>query len=301
MTRRRQSWALALQDKHGNKSKMEPPREVLTYYERFAEEFRLGSGPSRLEFERTKELLRRMLPKPRVRILDVGGRLACIRLGLHNMATSYTSLMRLRVGQQGAEAQCEARQANRFTLGCGARSLPQPDGFAEVVLLMGPLYHLTAAVDRDAALRDARRVLMPSGLLVVAAISRYASALDGLARGLATDPAFVRMRDRDLRDGQLGTTLTASTISPQRISIGPKICVKSCKSPGSTMRRSWVWRVLVGWSRTSRVGGRTCASRRHHGGRSCAGIRASSPGRESSPPRDRKTISCGLTSRSRRF
>ncbi|HET9267581.1 MAG TPA: hypothetical protein VFO31_05435, partial [Vicinamibacterales bacterium] len=33
-------------------------------------------------------------------------------------------------------------------------------------------------------------------------ISRFASALDGLARVLAVDPAFVRMRDRDLVDGQ---------------------------------------------------------------------------------------------------
>jgi hypothetical protein len=67
---------------------------------------------------------------------------------------------------------------------------------------MGPLYHLPLAADRHAALSDAFRVLAPSGLLVVAAISRYASALDGLARQLAVDPAFVRMRDRDLRDGQ---------------------------------------------------------------------------------------------------
>jgi hypothetical protein len=67
---------------------------------------------------------------------------------------------------------------------------------------MGPLYHLPSAADRQRALVEARRVLEPSGLVVVAAISRYASALDGLARQLAGDPAFVRMRDQDLRDGQ---------------------------------------------------------------------------------------------------
>ena len=83
-----------------------------------------------------------------------------------------------------------------------ARSLPQPDGFADAVLLMGPLYHLTTAADREVALREAHRVLRASGFLVVAAISRYASTLDGLARGLDVDPAFVRMRDRDLQDGQ---------------------------------------------------------------------------------------------------
>lgn len=35
-----------------------------------------------------------------------------------------------------------------------------------------------------------------------AAISRYASALDGLARKLSIDPRFVQIRDRDLVDGQ---------------------------------------------------------------------------------------------------
>jgi SAM-dependent methyltransferase len=67
---------------------------------------------------------------------------------------------------------------------------------------MGPLYHLISADDRTVALREAFRVLAAGGVLVAAAISRYASALDGLARKRAHDPAFVRMRDRDLVDGQ---------------------------------------------------------------------------------------------------
>jgi hypothetical protein len=46
------------------------------------------------------------------------------------------------------------------------------------------------------------RVIETGGCVVVAAISRYASALDGLARKLSADPAFVRIRDRDLQDGQ---------------------------------------------------------------------------------------------------
>src|SRR3989442_12285112 len=52
---------------------MKPPPEVLAYYERFAEETRLQSGASRLELERTKEILSRVLPKPPARVVDVGG------------------------------------------------------------------------------------------------------------------------------------------------------------------------------------------------------------------------------------
>ncbi len=67
---------------------------------------------------------------------------------------------------------------------------------------MGPLYHLTEAGDRLAALQEARRVVKHGGWVAVAGISRYASALHGLASGVSRDPAFARIRDRDLRNGQ---------------------------------------------------------------------------------------------------
>jgi len=73
---------------------------------------------------------------------------------------------------------------------------------AEVVLLLGPLYHLTDANDRARALREAARVLKPGGRLFAAAISRCGSALDGLARDLFSDPAFAAIVELDLRDGQ---------------------------------------------------------------------------------------------------
>src|SRR4030095_13876977 len=73
---------------------------------------------------------------------------------------------------------------------------------AAAVLIMGPLYHLTSELDRLTALREALRVLAPGGIVAVAAISRYASAMDGLARKLTLDPRFVQIRNRDLIDGQ---------------------------------------------------------------------------------------------------
>lgn len=44
----------------------------------------------------------------------------------------------------------------------------------DVVLLMGPLYHLTKEADRKQALYEALRVLKPGGLLISAFISKYA-------------------------------------------------------------------------------------------------------------------------------
>ena len=71
-----------------------------------------------------------------------------------------------------------------------------------MVLLLGPLYHLTSAQDRARALSEATRVLNPGGRLFAAAISRWASVLDGLARDLFSDPEFVEIAGQDIRDGQ---------------------------------------------------------------------------------------------------
>ena len=95
-----------------------------------------------------------------------------------------------------AEARRRSDSAARPLTSCevgDARALAAPDRSADLVLLLGPLYHLTEAEDRKQALREAARVLRPGGCLLAAGISRWASALDGLARDLLGDPAF---RDR---------------------------------------------------------------------------------------------------------
>ena len=83
-----------------------------------------------------------------------------------------------------------------------ARRLDLADASVDVVLLLGPLYHLTAAADRARALAEAARVLRPGGLVFAAAISRYASALDGFVHDALDDPQFAAIVEQDLRDGQ---------------------------------------------------------------------------------------------------
>ncbi len=46
------------------------PEDVQDDYSRFPEESRLASGASRLEFERTKDVLARVLPRPPCRVVD---------------------------------------------------------------------------------------------------------------------------------------------------------------------------------------------------------------------------------------
>ena len=71
----------------------------------------------------------------------------------------------------------------------------------DVVLLLGPLYHLIERRDRIEALREARRVLVPGGLVMAAHISRFASACDGIQDGALKDPAFADIVSADLTSG----------------------------------------------------------------------------------------------------
>ncbi len=68
--------------------------------------------------------------------------------------------------------------------------------------MLGPLHHLVERKDREKALFEAVRVLKPRGVLLAAAVSRFTSALDRSFRGFIRDGRFMKIVDRDLKDGQ---------------------------------------------------------------------------------------------------
>jgi SAM-dependent methyltransferase len=138
-------------------------------------------------------------------VLDVGGAGGAYSLWLAD--AGYTVHLVDPVPRLVAEAESRsaARPRPRRLASCrvgDARALDVPDESADIVLLLGPLYHLTEAADRARALSEARRVLKPGGRLFAAAISRWASPLDGLSRDLFQDPRFAAIVERDLREGQ---------------------------------------------------------------------------------------------------
>jgi SAM-dependent methyltransferase len=176
---------------------------ISDYYDRTPEEARLGQGPFQLEEARTRELIQRFAPPPPGTVVDVGGAAGAYALWLAEAGSSVDLLDP--VPRLVAEAEHRSAAAGRPLRSCrvgDARALEMPGDFADVVLLLGPLYHLTDAVDRTRALREVARVLKPGGWLFAAAISRWASALDGLARDLLPDPEFTAIVEQDLRDGQ---------------------------------------------------------------------------------------------------
>jgi SAM-dependent methyltransferase len=182
----------------------ELPPEILRYYAQGQEAGRLSSGKNEIELARTQELLARHLPPPPGVVLDVGGgpgAYACW-LATRGYVVHLVDAVPLHVEQAlAASARQPSHPLASARVG-DARRLTGADGTADAVLLLGPLYHLTERADRRAALREARRVLVPNGLVFAAGISRFAALFDGLFHGLCRDPDFVRIVERDLVDGQ---------------------------------------------------------------------------------------------------
>ena len=181
---------------------MTDEHEIAAYYERGNEEGRLGDW-GRLEFLRTRELLSRFLPSPPATVLDVGGAAGAYALPLAGEGYDVHLLDPIALHVEQARLASAAQAAPLASTAVGdARELPFADESADVVLMLGPLYHLTDATDRARALQEARRTLRPGVLLAAAAITRFASTLDGIAQGFLLEPDFEEIVERDLADGQ---------------------------------------------------------------------------------------------------
>ena len=152
---------------------------VRAYYERGEERERLSDGRGQLEFIRTKEIVARRLPPPLAVIADIGGGPGRYALWLASLGyqVEHRDLTPLHVSQ----LQTDAAEVPGIRTAVGdARAIDLPDASADAVLLLGPLYHLSGRADRIAAVREAARILRPGGPLFAAAISRWATRIDGI-------------------------------------------------------------------------------------------------------------------------
>jgi SAM-dependent methyltransferase len=177
-----------------------PDRAVVGHYESVREEERIASGLGELELLRAQEVLRRHLPAAPADVLDVGGATGVhaawlaadgYRVRIVDITPRHVEEANATLGSRGVVAE----------LG-DARSLGLFDDSVDVVLLFGPLYHLTERADRVKAIAEACRVVRPGGLVALAAISRFASLFDGLGRGFVFDHDFLQIVRADLESGQ---------------------------------------------------------------------------------------------------
>ena len=87
-----------------------------------------------------------------------------------------------------------------------ARNVNRPDESADIVLLMGPLYHLQDVEERIQVLNEAKRVLKKGGLLFSVGISKFSSTTWALStygkyNNFLDDEIYNNMIENELASG----------------------------------------------------------------------------------------------------
>ena len=179
------------------------PNEIVAHYEQGDEIQRLSSSLGQLEETRMRELITHHLPATPAVVYDVGGgpgSYACW-LARRGYEVHLVDAVPLHVEQAAAASQAQPDHPIAELRVGNARHLDRADNSVDVVLMLGPLYHLTEQSERIAALQESRRILRKGGIIFAVAISRYASTLHGMIQG-NMDPEFIKIAEHDLRDGQ---------------------------------------------------------------------------------------------------
>jgi SAM-dependent methyltransferase len=180
------------------------PEEIEAHYRQTKESERLTvDARGELERLRTQAILARRLPPAPAIVYDVGGAAGVYAFPLAEQGYEVHLIDPLELHLEQAKAYALSSGVMLKSIRRGdARRLDIPSGSAHAVLLLGPLYHLVEQSDRLQALREAHRILKTGGVLFAAAISRFASLIDGLASGFFQDSEFRKIIAADLASGQ---------------------------------------------------------------------------------------------------
>lgn len=176
------------------------------HYNKHPEDLRLQRRHGIVEFETTMHHLRRFLHEGD-KVLDIGAGTGRYASAL--MAEGY-DVKAVELVKRNIDVFLK-REPSADVVQGDARNMPfLPDGYADVTLLLGPLYHLIGDEEKLKALNEAKRVTKPGGLIFVAYLMNEYSILSycfdqdrigGLrARGFVDDEFHVRCQEGELYD-----------------------------------------------------------------------------------------------------
>jgi ubiquinone/menaquinone biosynthesis C-methylase UbiE len=187
----------------GSQAKPNLPEEMRGYYNEGGEADRLSKGLGLLELARMKELIDRFFPPAPAVVFDVGGGPGeyAAWLARSGYQVHLIDVVPLHVEQARQASQAQPAHPITSIELSDARQLDHPNECADAVLMHGPLYHLTSREDRLIALREAKRILRPGGVLLAVAITRYGSTLAGLKYWWLDEPAILEMIRREVTEG----------------------------------------------------------------------------------------------------
>ena len=150
-------------------------------YEIFNEDSRLNRSKSaRVEFITTSRAIESVLV-PGARILDIGAGAGEYSLYFVKQGYDVTAVELSPANIAAFEKKITPEHPVRLLQGNALNLSMFADESFDVVLLMGPLYHLSSAADRDRAIAQAKRVCKSSGKIFFAFISNDMVVLTELA------------------------------------------------------------------------------------------------------------------------
>ena len=184
--------------------------ELEKYYNKFCEEKRLTRRHGYVEYVTSMKYIHEYLPqgkKETIKILDVGagtGRYS-VQLAGEGYDVTAVELVKYNLGiLKSKKSSVKAYQGNALNL-----SRFEADQF-DMVLVFGPMYHLYTKEDKVKALKEAKRVVKPGGIILGAyCMNEYSILTYGFKEGhmkesirnqKVDDSFHVRSKEEDLYD-----------------------------------------------------------------------------------------------------
>jgi len=135
----------------------------------------------KIEFDITKRYLDEYIIGENLEIFDIGSGPG--RYSIY-LAEKGHKVSLLDLSKRNIEVAKKKSREKNITLEAyihgNALELEQHEQKYDVILLMGPLYHLIQEADRKAAVKGALRLLKPNGIIIASFISNYAPIQDYL-------------------------------------------------------------------------------------------------------------------------
>ena len=174
--------------------------DLVAYYNKFNEEKRLNSRHGRVEFITSMKYIHKYLDyvakgrkKEEIKILDVGagtGRYS-VPLSEEGYDVTAVELVKYNLGilkKKGSNV--KAYQGNALKL------KRFEDNTFDVTLVFGPMYHLKEKEEKVQALKEAKRVTKPGGIILVAYVmNEYAVISYGILEGHLKEAIEMGMLD----------------------------------------------------------------------------------------------------------
>jgi len=148
--------------------------EYLEYYSTFNEDQRLTcQNITRIEFDTTVHELSRYIESAQT-ITELGAATGRYSLFYAQQGLDVTSVelvpelvnqLRRNVANIGVDISIYESNATDVSF--------IPDSSQDIVLILGPLYHIQNSEERESVIREANRILKPNGIVAIAYISRF--------------------------------------------------------------------------------------------------------------------------------